>query len=129
MSTNDSCENDGDSADDREAFGAVTFAQGGERAMEVEGGEDEVGIVDVGVDCEVKASEANGDCKTERELLEKMMKENEKMMGMMSQLFERSETQTRTLNALTHRVEMLEKAFVCDRLRRKKKKAAPFIEN
>ncbi|KAL0385311.1 UNVERIFIED_CONTAM: BAG family molecular chaperone regulator 5, mitochondrial [Sesamum radiatum] len=61
------------------------------------------------------------DNKGNRELLERMVEENEKMMRMMTQLFERNEAQTRMLNALTHRVGLLEKAFVCDRLRKKKK--------
>ncbi|KAK4402608.1 hypothetical protein Sango_1001500 [Sesamum angolense] len=70
------------------------------------------------------------DDKRNRELLERMVEENEKMMRMMTQLFERNEAQTRMLNALTHRVGMLEKAFVCDRLRRKKKcKAAACRED
>ncbi|XP_031115700.1 uncharacterized protein LOC116019569 [Ipomoea triloba] len=57
-----------------------------------------------------------------RELLEKMMEENRKMMGLMAQLSERNEAQTRMLEALTQRVEHLEKSIVCDRLRRKKMK-------
>lgn len=119
--------NSKDSVDDREAVSC-------ERGMEVERGDDEAGIIDVGVDCEVKVGEASGignvetvkgndNSMTNRELLEKMMKENEKMMSMMSQLYEKTETQTRMLNGLTHRVELLEKAVVCDRLRKKKKKA------
>lgn len=128
------CEDDGhlkDSIVDREDFEVVSCG----RVMEVEGGDgdDEAGIVDVGVDCEVKVSEANenletvkgNDSMTNRELLEKMMKENEKMMSMMSQLFEKTDMQTRMLNGLTHRVELLEKAVVCDRLRKKKKKTKP----
>ncbi|KAK4413159.1 BAG family molecular chaperone regulator 5, mitochondrial [Sesamum alatum] len=61
------------------------------------------------------------DNKRNRELLERMVEENEKMMSLMTQLFERNEAQMRLLNALTQRVELLEKAFVCDRLRKKKK--------
>nr|GMD57833.1 IQ motif, EF-hand binding site [Ipomoea batatas] len=57
-----------------------------------------------------------------RELLERMMEENRKMMGLMAQLSERNEAQTRMLEALTQRVEHLEKSIVCDRLRRKKMK-------
>ncbi|KAL8480578.1 hypothetical protein ACS0TY_027211 [Phlomoides rotata] len=100
------------------------------------------GIVDVGVDCEVKVGECNvenqnddgdvnnkndsevnvDDSERSRELLEKMMEGCEKMTRMMSELYERNEMQTKMLNALTQRVEMLEKAFLCDRLRRRKKK-------
>ncbi|KAH6798094.1 hypothetical protein C2S52_022648 [Perilla frutescens var. hirtella] len=104
-------------------FEAESGGDGDRKSLE----DDEAGIVDVGVDCEVKVSgdvgaEGSGnENKTNRELLEKMMGENEKMLCMMNQLFERSETQTRMLNALTHRVELLEKAFVCDKLMRKKK--------
>ncbi|KAG8365843.1 hypothetical protein BUALT_Bualt17G0014000 [Buddleja alternifolia] len=106
--------------------------------------EDCVDIVDVGVDCEVKVSESNCvkdgvddsigervrekerkgkddiDNKRNGELLERMMEDNEKMVSLMTQLFERNETQMRMLNALTHRVELLEKAFVCDKLRKNK---------
>ncbi|KAK6160439.1 hypothetical protein DH2020_003820 [Rehmannia glutinosa] len=46
-----------------------------------------------------------------RDLLERMLEDNEKMMRLMIQLFERNEIQTRMLNALTNRVEMLEKAY------------------
>lgn len=52
------------------------------------------------------------------------MEENEKMMSMMTQLFERNELQTTMLDTLTRRVELLEKAFLCDRLRKKKKAKA-----
>ncbi|KAL2543386.1 BAG domain-containing protein [Abeliophyllum distichum] len=95
--------------------------------------------IDVGVDCEVKVDEENctdnrveeegkleeggsGVGKSDRELFEKMMAENAKMMDMMTQLSGKNEKQTQMLNALTRRVELLEKAFVCDILRRKKKK-------
>lgn len=139
VNSKDSCENE-DNLDD------LSCIEGGVRAMEVENGGDEDGIIDVGVDCEVKVSEANGnadnldfvaeglenvkegkganDGKTNRELLEKMMEENEKMMSMMTQLFERNELQTTMLDTLTRRVELLEKAFLCDRLRKKKKAKA-----
>ncbi|KAL1565336.1 hypothetical protein AAHA92_07563 [Salvia divinorum] len=96
---------------------------GVENCADLEGScEMERGMEDGGVgDCEVKVSG-----ETERELLERMMKESEKMVRMMSELFERNETQTRMLNALTQRVGMLEKVIACDRMRKKKtKKAAP----
>ncbi|GAB2260669.1 hypothetical protein Droror1_Dr00011524 [Drosera rotundifolia] len=66
-----------------------------------------------------------GENKRNRELLEKMMEENEKMMDMMTHLFEKSEKQTQMLSSLTKRVQILEKAFICDLLRRKKKKSLP----
>lgn len=58
------------------------------------------------------------------ELLERMMEENEKMMSLMTQLYEKNEVQTRMLSSLTHRVEQLERALVCERLRKKKKRHA-----
>lgn len=139
VNSKDSCDNGGNLED-------LSRVEGGVRAMEVENCGDEDGIIDVGVDCEVKVSEANGDAdnldsvkdglenvkeekgandgKTNRELLERMMEENEKMMSMMTQLFERNELQTTMLDTLTRRVELLEKAFLCDRLRKKKKAKA-----
>ncbi|XP_010523233.1 PREDICTED: BAG family molecular chaperone regulator 6-like [Tarenaya hassleriana] len=59
-----------------------------------------------------------------KEMLERMMEENERMMEMMAQLFDRNELQTRLLSSLSQRVEQLEKAFVYDRLRRKKRRNA-----
>ncbi|KAJ0095815.1 hypothetical protein Patl1_16985 [Pistacia atlantica] len=66
---------------------------------------------------------------TNRELLERMIEDNEKMMDMMAQLFERNEKQTKLLNSLSHRVEQLEKAFVCERLRRKKKRNSGTVDS
>ena len=57
-----------------------------------------------------------------RKMLKRMMKDNEKMMEMMAQLFERNEKQTILLTSLTQRVEQLERAFTCDKLKRKNKK-------
>ncbi|KAF2283087.1 hypothetical protein GH714_043410 [Hevea brasiliensis] len=57
-----------------------------------------------------------------RELLERMMEDNEKMMGMMTELFERNEMQTGLLSSLSQRVEQLERALMCERSKRKKKK-------
>ncbi|CAN4099220.1 unnamed protein product [Withania somnifera] len=57
-----------------------------------------------------------------RELLEKMVEKSEKMMRMMNELCHRNELQTRMVNSLALRVDQLEKAFVCDRLKRKNKK-------
>ncbi|XP_062110759.1 uncharacterized protein LOC133822434 [Humulus lupulus] len=62
--------------------------------------------------------------KSSKELLEKMMEENEKMMGLMADLYQRNEVQTRLLSSLTHRVEQLERAFICDKLRKKKMRRA-----
>ncbi|KAL8038012.1 hypothetical protein ABFX02_11G075300 [Erythranthe guttata] len=59
-----------------------------------------------------------------REMMEKLMEDNEKMMKLMMQLLEKNESQTKVLNGLTHRVELLEKAFLCEKLRKKKKKMA-----
>ncbi|XP_073271984.1 uncharacterized protein [Primulina huaijiensis] len=56
------------------------------------------------------------------ELLEQMMEENKKMMLMMTQLYERNETQLQMLDALTNRVDFLEKAYLCDKLRNRRKK-------
>ncbi|KAI4382543.1 hypothetical protein MLD38_008496 [Melastoma candidum] len=56
------------------------------------------------------------------EMLGRMVEDNEKMMAMMMQLFERNEQQTKLLSLLSQRVERLEKAFLCEKLRRKKKK-------
>ncbi|CAK9144355.1 unnamed protein product [Ilex paraguariensis] len=64
------------------------------------------------------------DNKMNRELLERMVEDNGKMVSLMMQLYARNEMQTRMLNSLTHRVEQLEKAFIRDRLRRKKKSHA-----
>ncbi|CAN4099221.1 unnamed protein product [Withania somnifera] len=60
--------------------------------------------------------------KRNRELLEKMVEKNEKMMRMMSELSQRNEMQTRMLSSLAQRVDQLEKTFLCDRLKTKKKK-------
>lgn len=59
-----------------------------------------------------------------KELLERMIEDNERMMGMMAQLFERNEKQTRLLTSLSHRVEQLERAYACDKLRKKKRRNA-----
>ncbi|KAK2636850.1 hypothetical protein Ddye_031642 [Dipteronia dyeriana] len=57
-------------------------------------------------------------------LFERIVEDNEKMMGLMAQLFEKNEIQTRLLSSLSQRVEQLERAFLCDRLRRRKKRQA-----
>ncbi|XP_073144137.1 uncharacterized protein [Henckelia pumila] len=55
-------------------------------------------------------------------LLEQMMEDNKKMMLMMTQLNERNEMQLQMLDALTNRVELLEKAYLCDKLKNSKRK-------
>ncbi|KAI3720449.1 hypothetical protein L6452_21367 [Arctium lappa] len=62
----------------------------------------------------------NGD-NGSRELMVKLMADNEKMMKLMMQISERNEMQTRMINSLSRRVEQLEKAFMTENLRRKKK--------
>ncbi|CAH9112814.1 unnamed protein product [Cuscuta europaea] len=68
----------------------------------------------------VGTSNVEDESKKNRELLERIMEENGKMMSLMTQLSERNETQMIMLDALTQRVEHLEKAFMCDKMRRKK---------
>ncbi|XP_027351460.1 neurofilament medium polypeptide-like [Abrus precatorius] len=94
------------------------------REEEVEVGKESVGTSLVDENCSVKEEEKDG----KRELLEKMMEDNEKMMVMMQQLFKRNEMQTRLLSSLSHRVEQLERAFACEKLRRKKKNADPKLK-
>ncbi|CAJ1839416.1 unnamed protein product [Sphenostylis stenocarpa] len=96
------------------------------RIKEVEEKEDgEVGQGLVGENCLLKEEEGN--CEREegnekRELLlEKILEDNKKMMEMMAQLFQRNEIQTTLHTSLSQRVEQLERAFVCEKLRRKKK--------
>ncbi|PON51867.1 IQ motif, EF-hand binding site [Parasponia andersonii] len=59
--------------------------------------------------------------KRSKELLERMVEENERMMALMADLYERNQVQTRLLSLLSQRVEQLERAFVCDKLRKKQK--------
>ncbi|KAG4922882.1 hypothetical protein JHK82_051860 [Glycine max] len=66
---------------------------------------------------------AEGDGK-KKDLLEKMMEDNQKMVEMMTQLFQRNEMQTTLLTSLSQRVEQLERALACEKLRRKKKRKA-----
>ena len=68
--------------------------------------------------------EGREESKKNRELLEKMMVDNEKMMNLMMELFQRNEMQTKLLSSLSHRVGLLEKAFVCEMFRKKKKRCA-----
>lgn len=89
-----------------------------EDGVEIVKAEDEGGN---GIGFGVRDREEN---KRSRELLERMVEDNEKMMGMMVELFERNEMQTRMLSSLSQRVEQLERALVCERLRRRKKRQA-----
>ncbi|XVE65610.1 hypothetical protein DITRI_Ditri08aG0014200 [Diplodiscus trichospermus] len=65
-----------------------------------------------------KEESGDGDKRSEK-LLERMVEENEKVMGMMAMLMERNEMQRRMLSALSQRVEQLEKAMS----RRKKRRS------
>jgi hypothetical protein len=89
-----------------------------EEGMEIVGPErKEVGVRD---DC--GGAGGREESKGGRELMERMMEDNERMMGLMTELFERNEMQTRLLSSLSQRVVQLERAFMCEKLRRKKKK-------
>lgn len=76
---------------------------------------------------EAKGKEDNGEKKRSMDMgmavVEKMVEDNEKMMGLMTLLFQKNELQTRMLSALSQRVEQLEKAILCDKSRRKKRRS------
>ncbi|KAK7374778.1 hypothetical protein VNO80_08217 [Phaseolus coccineus] len=80
----------------------------------------------VGENCLVK--EEKRDCERQegdgkkKMLLEKIVEDKHKMMEMMAQLFQKNELQTTLLTSLSQRVEQLERAFVSQRLRKKKNK-------
>ncbi|XP_043724170.1 BAG family molecular chaperone regulator 6-like [Telopea speciosissima] len=57
-------------------------------------------------------------------LIERMVEDNERLTGLMTELLERNELQTRLISSLSQRVEQLERAFVSERLKRKKKRQA-----
>ncbi|KAK4719604.1 hypothetical protein R3W88_017942 [Solanum pinnatisectum] len=88
----------------------------------------EVGDVNKGVEDEneneTRSHKHDGaeESRRNRELLEKMVEKNENMMRMMTELCQKNELQTRMLNSLAQRVDQLEKTFLCDRLKTKKKK-------
>ncbi|OIT39278.1 PREDICTED: uncharacterized protein LOC109238306 [Nicotiana attenuata] len=84
----------------------------------------EVGDVIEGIDEEENTAGLHGenDSIKNRELMEKMVEENEKMMRMMNEMCQRNEMQTLMLNSLAKRVAQLEKAFLCDKLKAKTKK-------
>ncbi|KAK1410070.1 hypothetical protein QVD17_36603 [Tagetes erecta] len=64
----------------------------------------------------------NYENKGNREILESLVDDNEKMMKLMSQISERNEMQTRMINSLSRRVEQLEKALATTQKQRTKKK-------
>ncbi|KAI3799226.1 hypothetical protein L1987_34516 [Smallanthus sonchifolius] len=59
--------------------------------------------------------------KENREILQNLVDDNEKMMRLMNQISERNEMQTRMINSLSRRVEQLEKALGTEKSRKKKK--------
>lgn len=67
---------------------------------------------------------AGDDNSHSEKMLGRMLEDNEKMMGMLMQLFERNVRQMQLLSLLSQRVEQLEKAFLCEKMRRKKKRQA-----
>ncbi|WJX81032.1 hypothetical protein P8452_63963 [Trifolium repens] len=96
----------------------------GEEGIEVESVDVKEEKGRIGIECEEVEEEncyKEGDDGNNRKMLKRMMEDNEKMMEMMTQLFERNEKQTSLLTSLTQRVEQLERAFTCDKLRKKKK--------
>ncbi|WCJ38821.1 BCL-2-associated athanogene 5 [Euphorbia peplus] len=52
-------------------------------------------------------------------LLEKLVEDNEKMMGLMADLFKKNEMQTQLLSSLSNRVEHLERVFMSRRKKRR----------
>ncbi|XP_058755998.1 BAG family molecular chaperone regulator 5, mitochondrial-like [Vicia villosa] len=131
MSPKDEVENE-----DGDCLMKVKEEEGGnedEKKVEVEEKEESVGssLMEEGIEedsVDVKEEEGRNVilCEEEedekREILIRMMNENEKMMHMMTQLFERNEKQTSLLTSLTQRVEQLERAFTCDKLKKKNKR-------
>jgi hypothetical protein len=105
-----------------------TESQSDSSSSLMEGDDEEEEEHSGGVEIEKKGDEGevkSNDESTRRrgkELLERMMEDNERMMGLMAELFERNEMQTRLLSSLSQRVEHLERAYICDQLRRRKKK-------
>ncbi|OMO94968.1 IQ motif, EF-hand binding site [Corchorus capsularis] len=73
---------------------------------------------------EEKEESNNNSNKEDKELVRKMMEDNEKMMGLMADLVDKNEKQTLLLSDLCQRVERLEKAFLCEILRRNKRRNA-----
>ncbi|PWA73248.1 hypothetical protein CTI12_AA263480 [Artemisia annua] len=75
---------------------------------------------DEGVTKECGGDDVSRRC-CEKGMVEKLMCDNAKMMKLMIQISERNEMQTRMINSLSKRVEQLEKAFMSDKSRRRKK--------
>ncbi|KAB5564815.1 hypothetical protein DKX38_004869 [Salix brachista] len=103
-----------------------TESQTDSSASLLEGDDEEDEEDSGGVEIEKKGDggevKSNDESTWSKELLEKMVEDNERMMGLMAEIFERNEMQTRLLSSLSHRVEQLERAYICDKLRRRKKK-------
>ncbi|KAL4586195.1 hypothetical protein LXL04_010827 [Taraxacum kok-saghyz] len=80
-------------------------------------------LTEIGEDDHTSIAKDNdtNDDKGNRELLEKLSVDNEKMIKVMMQISERNEMQTRMINSLSRRVEQLEKAFMTEKQRKKKK--------
>nr|DAD46207.1 TPA_asm: hypothetical protein HUJ06_004437 [Nelumbo nucifera] len=55
-----------------------------------------------------------------RKMMERMIEDNGRLMELMTELFERNAEQSRLMSSLTQMVQQLEKAFMCERLKRKK---------
>ncbi|KAD7479575.1 hypothetical protein R6Q59_008374 [Mikania micrantha] len=90
-------------------------------AMETRPAENSTQIVEKDDDndtSDMKKHKSRNNVKENREILENLMDDNEKMMKLMTQISERNEMQTRMINSLSRRVEQLEKALTT----RKKKK-------
>ncbi|KAK4786356.1 hypothetical protein SAY86_003045 [Trapa natans] len=91
----------------------------------VEGaGENVMGRDRSGEEEEKEADEVDSDSKGtgNKELMEKTVEDNQRMMGLVEELFERNKRQTQLLSSLSQRVERLERVLVCEMLRRKRKK-------
>lgn len=68
--------------------------------------------------------DASCDEKSSGLVVKRMMEENEKLMGLVSELCYRNAEQSQLINELSRRVEQLERAVAKDRMRRKKRNAA-----
>ncbi|KAL6190633.1 hypothetical protein ACLB2K_037027 [Fragaria x ananassa] len=70
---------------------------------------------------EKESSCNSSESKSNEEALEKMVMENQRMVGLITELVHRNEKQTRLLGSLSQRVEMLERALINARLRKKRR--------
>ncbi|KAL6188254.1 hypothetical protein ACLB2K_039647 [Fragaria x ananassa] len=87
----------------------------------------ELGLKSAEQSAETGVNENESSCnssesKSNEEALEKMGKDNQRMVGLITELVHRNEKQTRLLGSLSRRVEMLERALINERLRRKKRR-------